>query len=50
MDDILSCRSISGKGRKKEGRMGSRVFHLEEVLSRVTELSQGEKIELLDFR
>ena len=37
-------------GRNKEGRMGSRVFHLEEVLSRVTELNQGEKIELLEFR
>ena len=50
MADILGCRSISGKGRKKEGRMGSRVFSLEEVLSRVTELNQGEKIELLEFR
>ena len=30
--------------------MGSRVFHLEEVLPRVGELNQGEKIELLEFR
>ena len=30
--------------------MGSRVFHLEEVLPRVGELIQGEKIELLEFR
>ena len=30
--------------------MGSRVFHLEEVLPRVGELNQGEKVELLEFR
>ena len=30
--------------------MGSRIFHLEEVLPRVGELNQGEKIELLEFR
>lgn len=30
--------------------MSSRVLHLEEVLPRVGELNQGEKIELLEFR